>query len=54
MSAAAVNMMLLKIHADGAQIDMPACSAICRSTIKAILEVAGMGLSFSSQFQFAF
>lgn len=54
VSAAAVNMMPLKIHADGAQIDMPACSAICKSTMKAILEVVGWGggLPFPSLFQF--
>lgn len=50
----AVNMMPLKIHIDGAQIDVAACSAICRPHDPAILEVAGMGLPFSSQFQFAF
>lgn len=43
VSAAAVNTMPLKIHADGAQIDVPACFAICKSTMKAILEVAGWG-----------
>lgn len=43
VSAAAVNTMPLKIHADGAQIDGPACSAICKSTMKAILEVVGWG-----------
>lgn len=41
VSAAAVNTMPLKIHADGTQIDVPACSAICKSTMKAILEVVG-------------
>lgn len=55
VSAAAVNTMPLQIHADGAQIDVPACSAICKSTMKAILEVVGWGggLPFSSLFQFA-
>lgn len=55
VSAAAVNTVPLKIHVDGAQIDVPACSAICKPTMKAILEVAGWGgdSAFSSQFQFA-
>lgn len=41
VSAAAVNTMPLKMHADRAQIDVPACSAICKFTRKAILEVVG-------------
>jgi hypothetical protein len=47
-----VNMMSLKIHVDGART--ASFSAICRPTTSAVLAVAGAGLPFSSQVQFAF
>ena len=51
----AVDMMLLKIHIDGAQIDIPACSAICRPHDQGNIGSGSDGsLFYLSQFQFAF
>ena len=51
----AVNMMPLKIHIDGAQIDIPACSAICRPHDQGTIGSGSDGsIFYLSQVQFAF
>lgn len=51
----AVNMMPLKMHIDGAQIDIPACSAICRAHDQGNIGGGSHGTPLLfSQFQFAF
>lgn len=55
MSAAAVNVMPLKIHIDEVQIDVPACSAICRPHDQGDIGGGSDRTPFYlSQFQFAF